>query len=107
MKQALLLSSVLLASGLFAAGQEKKVRFEDLPPSVQKSAQEQSQGATVRGYSQEKENGKIYYEVEPRAAGKNKDVLLVGKRRGSLDRSADGPCRGALLRYGRLKKRSG
>src|SRR5277367_6093121 len=55
---------------------EKRVDFNDLPPTVQKAAQRESQGATVRGYSKEEENGKIEYEVEMMVAGKSRDVSI-------------------------------
>ncbi len=76
MNKTLLMSSVLIASVVLAEGAEMKVHFQDLPPAVQKSAKEQSQGATVRGYSKDVENGKTVYEVETRSNGKSKDISL-------------------------------
>ncbi len=70
----LALSAVLLASGGYGA--EKRVKMESLPPAVQKTVHEQSQGATVRGLSQEVENGKTFYEAELKISGHNKDVLI-------------------------------
>jgi uncharacterized membrane protein YkoI len=59
-----------------ASASEKRVNYEDLPPAVQKTAQRESQGATLRGYSKEIENGKIEYEVEMIVAGKSRDVSI-------------------------------
>jgi hypothetical protein len=42
---------------------EAKLDFSNLPPAVQKTAKQQSEGARVRGYSKEVEHGKTYYEV--------------------------------------------
>lgn len=37
---------------------------------------EQSKGATIRGFSQEKESGQTYYEAELMVNGHTKDVLV-------------------------------
>jgi uncharacterized membrane protein YkoI len=55
---------------------EQSVKMKDLPAAVQKTVQEQSKGATVRGLSKEVENGKTYYEVSLKVSGHNKDVLI-------------------------------
>ncbi|PYT24597.1 MAG: hypothetical protein DMG57_28280 [Acidobacteria bacterium] len=70
----LAVSAVLVAANL--AGAEKRVTMESLPPAVQKTIQEQSQGATVRGFSKEEENGKTFYEAELKVNGHNKDLLI-------------------------------
>jgi hypothetical protein len=57
--------------------QEKKIKRTDLPPAVEKTVVAQSQGATIRGFSTEQENGQTYYEVEMRIAGHSKDVLIA------------------------------
>jgi hypothetical protein len=56
--------------------QDKKIARADLPPAVEKTVAEQSQGATVRGFSLEKENGNTYYEAEMTVNGHSKDVLI-------------------------------
>ncbi len=55
---------------------EVAVKFKDLPDAVQRAAKEQSNGLTVRGYAKEVENGKTFYEVQVKDAGKTKDILL-------------------------------
>lgn len=56
--------------------QDKKIARADLPPAVEKTVAEQSQGAAVRGFSLEKENGNTYYEAEMMVNGHSKDVLI-------------------------------
>jgi uncharacterized membrane protein YkoI len=56
--------------------QEKKIPRADLPPAVEKTVAAQSQGAIVKGFSQEKENGQTYYEAEMTVSGHSKDVLI-------------------------------
>jgi biopolymer transport protein ExbD len=74
------IASALVVLVLFFAanahGQEKHIKKSDLPPAVQKTAEEQSAGATIRGYTQETENGKLEYEVEMTVNGHSKDVSI-------------------------------
>ena len=56
--------------------QEKKIPRSDLPAAVEKTVAAQTQGATVRGFSQEKENGQTYYEAELSVNGHSKDILI-------------------------------
>lgn len=69
------LSSVLLTTALSNA-QEKKIQRSDLPPAVEHTVAAQSQGATIRGFSLEKERGQNYYEVEMTLSGHSRDVLM-------------------------------
>jgi hypothetical protein len=59
-----------------AGGQEKKLKKSDLPAAVRKTADEQSKGATVRGYSKETEDGKLEYEVQLTVNGHGKDITM-------------------------------
>jgi len=59
-----------------AQDQEKKIKRSDLLPGVQKAVAEQSQGATIRGFSEEKENGQTFFEAELIVKGHSKDVLM-------------------------------
>lgn len=75
--------SVLFTSSLLAvfavgiaSGQDKAVKFKDLPPAVQQAAKEQSKGATVKGYAKEIENGKTEYEVQLVVDGQKRDVSI-------------------------------
>lgn len=55
---------------------EKKVRRQDLPAAVQKTVAEQTKGATIRGFAEETEGGKTYYEVEMTVNGHHRDMLM-------------------------------
>ena len=65
-----------LALSTIALAQEKKIQRADLPPAVEKTVAAQSQGATIKGFSQEKEKGQTYYEAEMTVSGHSKDVLI-------------------------------
>jgi hypothetical protein len=76
--------SVLLPA--LAAAQEhereKKIQRSDLPLAVENIVVEQSKGATIKGFSQEQENGQTFYEAELTVNGHSKDVLM--DRNGSV-----------------------
>jgi hypothetical protein len=56
--------------------QEKKIKRSDLPPAVEKAVAAQSQGATIRGFSEEKEHGQTFYEAALAVNGHSRDVLM-------------------------------
>jgi hypothetical protein len=60
-----------------AVAQERNLKRSDLPPAVQKIADEQSTGATVRGYSSEPEGGQLVYEVATTFHGHSRDVSIA------------------------------
>jgi hypothetical protein len=66
-----------LTCAVSAPGWEKRLQKSDLPPAVQKTAEEQSQGATVRGYASEVEGGQLHYEVETTVNGHSRDVSIA------------------------------
>jgi hypothetical protein len=70
----LLVGSLILAISAFA--QEKEIKRSELPPAVEKTVVEQSKGATIRGFSKEKENGQIAYEAEMLVNGHSRDLLI-------------------------------
>lgn len=67
-------AAVLLS--INATSQERRVKRSDLPPAVRKAADEQTNGATVRGYTTEVENGQREYEVETVVDGRSRDVTI-------------------------------
>jgi len=71
----------IAASGLLFAGvlsaQEKKIKRSDLPPAVEKTVAAQSEGATIKGFSTEKEKGQTLYEVELMVNGHSKDISMA------------------------------
>jgi hypothetical protein len=52
------------------------VKLESLPAPLQATVKEQTKNATFIGLSTEKEKGKTMYEVETKANGKSRDLLL-------------------------------
>lgn len=73
MNRFLCIASISLSIGF--AG-ETSVKMKDLPPAVQKTVQEQTKGAQIKGLSKEVEKGKTTYEVETTVNGKSRDLLI-------------------------------
>jgi uncharacterized membrane protein YkoI len=73
---AILRIGMLSMLAVCAVSQEKSIKKSQLPPAVQAAVDAQSQGSTVRGFSEEKEHGKTYYEAQLKVAGHSKDVLM-------------------------------
>ena len=69
------LGCVCLAA--FVGAAEKAISKRELPAAVKRTADEQSKGATVRGYSKDTEDGKLEYEVEMLVIGHTKDVTIA------------------------------
>ncbi len=78
-KRTALVGSILLALffTISLAAREKHLKRSELPAAVQKTADEQSKGATVRGYASEIENGQLEYEVETTIHGHTRDVSIA------------------------------
>ena len=75
----LIVMTVTLCCALIGFGQEKQLKKSELPAAVQKTADEQSKGATVKGYSRENENGMVAYEVALMVNGHSKDITMDGQ----------------------------
>ena len=73
--------AVLVIAGLIltasASAQEKKIRRSDLPPAVEKTVAANSEGATIKGFSTEQENGQTIYEAEMMVKGHSKDISMT------------------------------
>jgi len=70
------IAATLCAISSPAEEHEKKINRSDLPAAVEKTVAAQTQGATIRGCNEEKENGKTYYEAELTVNGHSKDILI-------------------------------
>ena len=66
----------LCALPQLARAQEQKIARAALPPAVERTVAQQSQGATIRGFSKEVEHGQTTYEMELTVAGRSKDVTM-------------------------------
>ena len=75
-RRASIISVVAVVMATSAVAQEKKIKRSDLPPAVEKTVAAQSAGATVKGFSTEKEKRQTYYEAEMVVNGHSKDILI-------------------------------
>jgi hypothetical protein len=67
---------VMFAATVSVRAQERKLEKKDLPTAVQASVDRESAGATVKGFSTERENGIRTYEAEMMVDGHSKDVSM-------------------------------
>ena len=69
------LTATISTSTAFAA--EHKVDRAQLPPAVAATIDRETQGATIKGYSTERENGKKVYEAETLFNGHTRDIQIA------------------------------
>ncbi len=73
-RSALLIAAIAMTTVAVAA-QEAKIRQKQVPAAVLKSFKAAYPQAKVRGYAREKENGKVFFEVESIEGSTHRDVL--------------------------------
>jgi hypothetical protein len=71
-----LMTGMAFCAAALTANAETKLKMADLPVVVQKTVQEQLKNATLVGLSKEIEKGKTLYEVETKANGKSRDLMV-------------------------------
>jgi uncharacterized membrane protein YkoI len=65
----------LALASVVTAAQERKLKEKDVPPAVTAAFKSAYPNATVRGYEKEKENGKVFYEIESTDGSTLRDIL--------------------------------
>jgi hypothetical protein len=68
---------MVMAAAATTRAEERRITREELPVPVRKTADKQGEGATVRGYTREVENGQVEFEVELLTGGHTKDVSIA------------------------------
>lgn len=71
------ITASLLTLTLFAAAQERKIDRSALPSAVEKAVQAETKNAQIKGFAQEREHGKTFYEAETIVDGHTRDVLFA------------------------------
>jgi len=81
LRSRIIFASLVMALAMVSAAQaqERKIKRAQLPPAVEKAVAEQTQGATIKGFSTEIEKGKRVYEVAMTISGHGKDILVDSK----------------------------
>jgi hypothetical protein len=73
-----LMLTILFGVGtVTASAAETKIARSQLPAAVQKTVDEQSQGATIKGFTKETEDGVLEYEAEMVVNGHSRDVSIA------------------------------
>jgi hypothetical protein len=79
MNHRLVICALVFVAPVTLNAQEKKITRKDLPAAVERTVREQSDGATIKGFSTEVENGKKIYEVQMSLNGHGRDVSIDGQ----------------------------
>ena len=66
----------MVAMAAIAHAADQKTTMKNLPPAVKATVEVESKGATVKGISSEKENGKTVYELETLVNGRTRDLMI-------------------------------
>jgi uncharacterized membrane protein YkoI len=59
-----------------AQERERKITRAQLPPEVEKTVARESEGATIKAFASETENGQQFYEASLVVNGHTKDILM-------------------------------
>jgi uncharacterized membrane protein YkoI len=96
------------ASVGYAGAAERKVSLKNLPPAVKATVEAESKGATVKGISSEKADGKTVYELETLVNGRTRDLMIdsagkvyVVEEQLDVDKTP-APVRAALEKQGKI-----
>jgi hypothetical protein len=65
-----------LVLSVAALADAKSTKQSKLPPAVQQTAEQQSAGATVTGYTRDKVDGLMVYRMDLVAEGKNRAIVM-------------------------------
>ena len=76
MTKAVVIAVAIVAVSGLARAADQKTTLKSLPPAVKATVEAESKGATVKGISSEKENGKTVYELETLVNGRTRDLMI-------------------------------
>lgn len=105
---AFVMAAAMVTLAGIAQAADQKTTPKNLPAAVKATVEAESKGATIKGISSEKENGKTVYELETLVNGRTRDLMIdpAGKVyvvEEQLDlASAPAPVRAALEAKGKL-----
>jgi hypothetical protein len=74
-KKMTLIAIGLLLGSVSVLAQESKIREKDVPQAVIAAFRAAYPNATIGGYAKEKENGKLFYEIESKDGTTRRDIL--------------------------------
>ena len=67
---------LILAVAVSAVAQERKLTRRQLPAPVLATVEKETQGATIKGYSMERDHGRMVYEAETVVNGHTRDLQI-------------------------------
>lgn len=71
------ISGLVLSVAVAAGAQEKRISRSELPAAVAATVDRETKGATIKGFTTEREHGRTTYEVETVANGRTRDIEIA------------------------------
>lgn len=68
---------LVMTAALSLSAQEKKITRDQLPKAVAATVDRETQGATIKGFATEREDGKTVYEAETVVRGHTRDLQIA------------------------------
>jgi uncharacterized membrane protein YkoI len=75
--RSLVATGMVLGAVLVAGAQDRRITRKDLPAAVAATIDRETRGATVKGYSTERERGRVTYEAETMVNGHTRDIEVA------------------------------
>jgi uncharacterized membrane protein YkoI len=73
----LVVSGLVLGAVVAAGAQERKITRSELPPAVAATVDRETKGATIKGFTTEREHGRRTYEAETVVNGRTRDIEIA------------------------------
>jgi len=70
-------SGLALSLAVAAGAQEKRISRSELPAAVAATVDRETKGATIKGFTTEREHGKTTYEAKTVVNGKTRDIEIA------------------------------
>jgi hypothetical protein len=73
----LVVNGFVLGAVTAAGAQERKIMRSELPPAVAATVDRETKGATIKGFTTEREHGRTMYEAETVVNGRTRDIEIA------------------------------
>jgi hypothetical protein len=72
-----IVSGLVLGAVVAAGAQERKITRSELPAAVPATVDRETKGATIKGFTTEREHGRTTYEAETVVNGRTRDIEIA------------------------------
>lgn len=68
---------LVLSAAMAVGAQERRITRSELPAAVAATVDRETKGATIKGFTTERENGHVTYEAETVVNGRTRDIEIA------------------------------